>query len=112
MFVVSDGTGGSRETPKSLRQVAFGVATLSLHILSGSCFELQRLGFSGGQLPGRQTVPRAELWRIVQALCRVDEKPNIQLSIDAKNVTEGFHTEERVGIRAECGPVLDPSSID
>ena len=35
MFLVaSDGSGGSRETPKSLRQVAFGVATFSLQPLA------------------------------------------------------------------------------
>ena len=28
----SDGSGGSRKTPQSLRQVAFGVATFDMHI--------------------------------------------------------------------------------
>ena len=89
VFVVSDGTGGSRDTPKSLRKVAFGVATFSLHVLRGSSFEVQRIGFLGGQVPGRQTVPRADLWGAIQALSRVNEKTNIQLSIDAKYVTKG-----------------------
>ena len=89
LLVASNGPGGSRDTPKSLRKVAFGVATFSLHILSGSSFELQRVGFLGGQVRGRQTVPRAGLGRAIQALSRVDETTNIQCLIDAKYVTQG-----------------------
>ena len=89
LLVASNGSGGSRDTPKSLRKVAFGVATFSLHILSGSSFELQRVGFLGGQVRGRQTVPRAGLGRAIQALSRVDETTNIQCLIDAKYVTQG-----------------------
>ena len=70
-------------------KVAFGVATFSLHILSGSSSELQRVGFLGGQVRGRQTVPRARLWRAIQALSHVDETTNIQCLIDAKYVTQG-----------------------
>ena len=62
VLVASDGSEGSRETPKSVRQVAFGVATFSLQPLSDTLFKLLRTGFLGGQVPGRQTVPRAELW--------------------------------------------------
>ena len=43
-----------------------------------------------GQVPGRQTVPRAELWGAFQILSRVDEKSNIQIPIDAKYVTRGI----------------------
>ena len=56
LLVASDGSGGSRDTPKTLRQVAFGVATFTMHILIDTSFELQRIGFLGGQVPGRQTV--------------------------------------------------------
>ena len=86
LLVASNGSGGSGDTSKSLRKVAFGVATFSLHILSGASFELQRVGFLGGQVRGRQTVPRAGLWRAIQA---VDETTNFQCLIDAKYVTQG-----------------------
>ena len=89
VLVASDGTGGSRDTPKSLRKVAFGAATFALDALSGSSFEAQRIGFLGGQVPGRQTVPGAELWSATQALGRVDEKTNSQFTIDATYVTKG-----------------------
>ena len=76
--IASDGSGGSRKTPKSVRQVAFGVATFSLQPLSDTSFNLLRTGFLGGRVPGRQTVPRAELWGAIQTFSRVAEKSNIQ----------------------------------
>ena len=89
-----DGSGGSRETPKSVRQVAFGVATFSLQPQSDTSFKLPRTGFLGGWVPGRQTVPRGELWGAIQILCRVDEKSNIQIPIDAKLRDEGHHAQK------------------
>ena len=80
ILIASDGSGGSRETPKSVRQVAFGVATFSLQQLRDTCFKLLRSGFLGGQVPGRQTVPRAELCEGIQILSQIDEKSNIQNS--------------------------------
>ena len=41
-------------------------------------------------MPGRQTVPRDELWGAIQILSRVDEKSNIQIPMDAKYVTRGI----------------------
>ena len=48
VLVASDGSGGSRETRKSVRQVACGVATFSLQPLSDTSFKLLRTGFLGG----------------------------------------------------------------
>ena len=58
------------------------------------------IGFMGGQVPGRQIVPRAELWRAIQVLSRVDETTNIQIPIDTKYVTKG----SRSGRELEYGP--------
>ena len=41
-------------------------------------------------MPGKQTVPRAELWGAIQILSNVDGKSNIQIPIDAKYVTRGI----------------------
>ena len=90
VLIASDGSGGSRETPKSVRQVAFGVATFSLQPQSDTSFELLRTAVFGGHVPGRQTVPRAEFWGAIQILSRVDEKSNIQIPIDAKQLTIGI----------------------
>ena len=107
VLIASDGSGGSRETPKSVRRVAFGVATFSLQPLSDTSFNLLRSGFLGGQVPGRQKVPRAELWRAIQILSRIDEKSNIQIPIDAKYVTRSI--AHRVDL--EQGPNGDFWSI-
>ena len=53
VLIASDGSGGSRETLKNVRQVAFGVATFSLQPLSDTSFKLLRTGFLGGQVPGQ-----------------------------------------------------------
>ena len=77
--------------PENLRQVAFDVATFSLQVLSGASFELRCIGFLRGQVPGRQTVSRAELWGAIQVLSRVDEKTNIRCEV----CDERYHTRER-----------------
>ena len=102
VLVASDGTGGSRDTPKCLRKVAFGVA-FSLHVLSRTSFEVQRIGFLCGLVPGRHTVPRAERLGAIQALIRVDVKTTIQLPIDAKYVTKGVTQRDEL----EYGPTGD-----
>ena len=81
---------GSRKIPQTLRQVAFGVATFDMHIRNDTSSTLQHTGYLGGQVPGRQTVPRAELWGAIQILSRVDGKTNIQIPIDARYVTRGI----------------------
>ena len=71
-------------------------------ILSDTSLKLQRTC-----VPGRQTVPPAELWRAIQVLSRVDEQTNIQIPIDAKYVTGGItHRGE-----LEQGPNGDLRSI-
>ena len=103
VLIASDGSGGRRETPQSVRQVAFGVATFSLQPLSDTSFKLLLTGFLGRQVPGRQTVPGAELWGAVQVLSRVDETTNIQIPIDAKYVTRGICTQKWIWSKDPMG---------
>ena len=60
-----------------------------MHINNDTSFTLQQTGYLGGQVPGKQTVPRAELWGATQILSKVG-KSNIQIPIDAKYVTRGI----------------------
>ena len=46
--------------------------TFDMHIRNDTSFTLQHTGYLGGQVPGRQTVPRTELWGAIQILSRVD----------------------------------------
>ena len=41
-------------------------------------------------MPGRQTIPRAEMWGAIQILSSVNEKSNIQTPIDAKYLAIGI----------------------
>ena len=68
LLVASDGSRVSRRTPKSVTQVAFGMATFSLQPLSDTSFKLLRIGFLGGQVPDRLKVPRTEMWGAIQIL--------------------------------------------
>ena len=61
-----------------------------MHIGNDTSFTLQQTGHLGGQVPGRQTVPRAELWGAIQNLSKVDGNLNIQIPIGAKYVTRGI----------------------
>ena len=75
VLFASDGSGGSRKTLQTLRQVAFGVATFDVHISNDTSFTLQHTGYLGGA---------------IQILSKVDGKTNIQIPIDAKYVTRGI----------------------
>ena len=84
LLVASDGLGGSRDTPKTLRQVAFGVATFSMQILSDTSFKLQRIGFLGGQADRRFHEPSFEEPTKTSPSRRKDEHPNSD-GCDARN---------------------------
>ncbi len=85
----SDGSGGAKEIPRSITQVAFGAASFSFKHGQGTCYELEEVGCIGGQVPGKQTVPRAELWGGIQTLIRAHPDWDIDLGIDASYVTKG-----------------------
>ena len=112
VFFASDGSGGSRKTPQTLRQVAFGVATFDMHISNDTSFTLQQTAFLGGRVPGKQTVPRAELWEAIQILSKVDGKTNIQIPIDAKYVTRGIILRGDLEQGPNWGLVVDPFPAD
>ena len=65
-------------------------ATFDMHIGNDTSVTLQQTRYLGGQVPGKQTVPRAELWEAIQILSKVDGKSNIQIAIDAKDVMRGI----------------------
>ena len=90
VLIASDRSGDSRETPKSVREVAFGVATFSLQPLSDTPLQVAAYWFLGR--PGaRQTHgSKSGVLGSYQILSRIDEKSNIQIPIDAKYVTRGI----------------------
>ena len=68
----TDGAGGPKSIPESIRQVSFGAVTMKHEIGQDGAAVLIRLEVMGGQVPGKQTVPRAELWAAIQLISRAD----------------------------------------
>jgi hypothetical protein len=88
-FACSDGAASTKEIPKSITQVGFGAVTFEFVPTDADDFKLRGLACIGGQVPGRQTVPRAELWGAIQTLIRVSPQVDFDLGIDASYVTKG-----------------------
>ena len=61
----SDGSGGPSHVPKMVSQ---GVATFEFDTKGPGDFNISDVHFLGGQVPGKQSVPRAELWGDIQTL--------------------------------------------
>ncbi len=92
----SDGSGGPKEVPKEVTQVSFGAVAFDFCILDQLSFEIANLAVIGGQVPGRQTVPRAELWGGIQTLLRTPSYASLDLGIDAKYVTQGVKSRGKL----------------
>ena len=84
----SDGTRGVGEIPLCIRPAAFGAATFNYCVKDGKphFYDFQCLG---GQVPGEQTVPRAETWAAIVLMTRLNSNAVARLGIDAAYVTLG-----------------------
>ncbi len=69
--------------------MAFRASFFVFEPVGGEDFELTCVGCLGGQVPGKQTVPRAELWGGIQTLIRAHPEWPVDLGIDAAYVTKG-----------------------
>ena len=85
----SDGSGGPKDVPRSITQVAFGATSFCFKQGVGTDYSLDKVACIGGQVPGKQTVPRAELWGGIQTLIRAHPEWSVNLGIDASYVTRG-----------------------
>ena len=67
---------------------AFGAATFNYAVKDGKphFFDFQCIG---GQVPGEQTVPRAETWAAIVLMTRLNSNAVARLGIDAAYVTLG-----------------------
>ena len=103
----TDGAGAAKHISKSIAQVSFGAACFTLHPTGSADFILSNLACLGGQVPGRQTIPRAELWGAIQMLIRANPAAGTTIGIDAAYVTKGTHNRQKL----ICGPNGDLWSI-
>ena len=83
-----DGTSGVSSIPKQIRSAAWGAVTFEYEVVDGApkFFNIQAIG---GEVPGEQTVPRAESWAAAVLITRVHANAVARLGIDASYVTDG-----------------------
>ena len=87
----SDGSGGSKDIPRNISKVAFGAVSFDIQPDENRGFCLRELACIGGEVPGKQTVPRAELWGAIQTSIRADPAIDLEIGIDAAYVTNGIN---------------------
>ena len=112
VLVASDGSRGIRETPKSVRQVAFGEATFSLQPQTDTSFKLQRTGFletpSTKQTDGSKSRAVGS-YPNPQPCRREVEHPD---SDWCEIRDEGHHAQVWSGTRTQWRLVVDPVPAD
>lgn len=93
----TDGSGGSsRHIPKALRRVGAGAVSFQTETIEGKPAGLQQNNFAltASSVPGKQTVPRAELFAAiagVEGQCwQTDDQSFSAWTVDAKYVSEGW----------------------
>jgi hypothetical protein len=81
----SDGSGGPDGVPANVPQASFGAVASGewsdCHFRIGDCEGI------GGQVPGKQSVPRVELWGAIQSVIHAPSHITLRVGIDAVYVT-------------------------
>ena len=84
----SDGAGGPRHIPAVVRKVGCGAATFKGR-QEGTDVVLDDVEGICGEVPGAQTVPRAEVWGAALTLASAPLEGTMHLGIDAAYVVNG-----------------------
>ena len=84
----TDGAGAPKSLPPQCRRVASGGAVST--IMGADLWGAGEYGGFWAAVPGRQTVPRAELWAVIVFLSRIPRSLNMKLCIDASYVVNGL----------------------
>ena len=91
----SDGTRGVAIIPASIRPAAWGAATFEFTIEDGIP-KFSNIEAIGGEVPGAQTVPRAEAWGATILLSRIHSNAVARIGIDASYVVNGISKRARL----------------
>ena len=81
--------------PAAIRPVGFGAATFNYRIENGRPVITDIEGL-GGEVPGDQTVPRAEAWAATIVLSRTHPNAVARIGIDASYVVDGIAKRGRL----------------
>ncbi len=93
--VYSDGSGGPRRAPRGFPVAGSGLAVLKWD-QDEAGRRLQDLAVAAGPVPGRQTVPRAELWSACTVGERVPRDVPVRLLADASYVVDTAADDSRL----------------
>ena len=75
--------------------MAFGLATFEFMVIDGTV-QATNITVIGGETPGRQSVPRSELFGAIVLITRVHCNVCARLGIDAAYVNHGVHKRARL----------------
>ena len=92
----TDGTSGVGEVPIYIRPSAFGAVTFKYRTIDDGKPEIYDIQVLGGQVPGEQTVPRAETWAANVLLTRVNSNAVARVGIDAAYVVNGVENRHKL----------------
>ena len=81
--------------PSDIRPVGFGAATFNYKCVNGKPIITDIEGL-GGEVPGEQTVPRAEAWAATIVLSRTHPNAVLRIGIDAAYVVDGIAKRGRL----------------
>ncbi len=93
--IYSDGSGGPRYAPRGFPVAGSGLAVLKWNELEVG-MNLEGLAVAAGPVPGRQTVPRAELWSACAVGELVPSDVPVRLLADASYVVDTAADDSRL----------------
>ena len=88
-YAYTDGSGGPNWLPKGAKTTGSAVATMRLSSEPGG-LKVHDDGISTSSTPGRQTVPRAEVWAAIMTAQAATCGQQISLHIDAAYLVKGI----------------------
>jgi hypothetical protein len=91
----TDGTGGQDDVPIAIRPAGFGAVTFNFKLVDGRP-TIENIEGIAGEVPGEQTVPRAEAWAATVILSRIYVNAVARIGIDAAYVVDGVSKRSRL----------------
>ena len=88
---------GGQETEARSRTVAAGVFV--------ACKDRKEIAFLFSRVPGRQTVPRSELWALLTLMRRMRTQGSYKVYIDASYVINGLQAKTKNYSKGNTGDI-------
>ena len=88
--IYTDGSGGSAKSSKQCPRHGSGAAAVNLQHDDEGKWTVTEVELMASSVPGRQTVPRAELWAAGAGIKATRGEERIEVKSDAKYVVEGW----------------------